>query len=51
LFKLVRTLQPATIVELGTCIGISAAYQAAAQQINHRGRIVTLEGSSTRAAL
>jgi predicted O-methyltransferase YrrM len=51
LFKLVRNLQPTIAVELGTCLGVSAAYQAAAQQLNGRGRIITLEGSAARAAL
>jgi predicted O-methyltransferase YrrM len=50
LFKLVRALRPTTAIELGTCLGISAAYQAAALELNGRGRIVTLEGSASRAA-
>jgi predicted O-methyltransferase YrrM len=31
-------------VELGTCVGVSSAYQAAALAMNGRGRLVTLEG-------
>jgi predicted O-methyltransferase YrrM len=44
LMKVVRDLRPASAVELGTCVGISAAYQAAALAMNGRGRLVTLEG-------
>jgi len=43
LFELVRELKPATCVELGTCVGMSAAYQAAALETNDRGRLVTIE--------
>ena len=45
LYKLVRKLQPASAVELGSCVGISAAYQAAALELNGRGSLKTLEGS------
>ncbi len=45
LFKLVRAFRPAVCVELGTSLGISAAYQAAALMLNQRGRLVTLEGA------
>jgi predicted O-methyltransferase YrrM len=45
LFKLIRKLQPSSCVELGTCVGISASYQATALALNGRGRLVTLEGS------
>jgi len=51
LFKLVRQLRPTIAVELGTCLGISAAYQAAAAQLNGQGRVITMEGSAYRAAL
>jgi predicted O-methyltransferase YrrM len=51
LFKLVRKLQPQIALELGTCLGISAAYQSAAEQLNGRGRLITLEGSAGRAGL
>lgn len=46
LYKLVRTLQPSTCLELGTCVGISAAYQAVALELNQRGRLITLEGAA-----
>jgi len=51
LFKLIRTVQPEWVIELGTCIGISAAYQSAAQQLNGKGRLITIEGSETIAGL
>jgi predicted O-methyltransferase YrrM len=51
LFKLVREFKPSTCIELGTCLGISAAYQAAALKLNNKGRIVTLEGADTLASL
>ncbi len=45
LFKMIRKLEPLSCVELGTCVGISASYQAVALKINGKGAIVTLEGS------
>jgi predicted O-methyltransferase YrrM len=51
LFMLVRRLEPASCLELGTCLGISAAYQGAALELNGSGRLVTLEAGSARAAL
>lgn len=45
LFQLIRTLKPSSCLELGSCVGISAAYQAAALQLNGRGSLITLEGS------
>lgn len=44
LFRLVRRLGPANCIEMGTCVGISGAYQAAALEMNGAGRLVTLEG-------
>ncbi len=44
LFRLVRALQPQRVLELGSCVGISAAYQAAALELNKDGRLLTLEG-------
>ena len=44
LFHLVRELRPDACVELGTCTGLSAAYQAAALKLNGSGRIITIEG-------
>jgi predicted O-methyltransferase YrrM len=51
LFQLVREFRPNCVLELGTCIGISAAYQATAQKLNGKGRLVTLEGSQAIASL
>ena len=46
LFKIIRKIEPLSCVELGSCVGISASYQASALNINGKGTIVTLEGSS-----
>jgi predicted O-methyltransferase YrrM len=51
LFKLVREFRPSVCLELGTALGISAAYQAAACELNHHGRIVTLEGAESLVSL
>jgi len=51
LFKLIRKIQPDLAIELGTCIGISAAYQAAALQLNGKGCLISIEGSEAIAAL
>lgn len=51
LLKIVRELRPACCLEMGTCLGISAAYQAAALAINGRGSLITLEGAANRAAI
>jgi predicted O-methyltransferase YrrM len=45
LFKIIRKLKPLSCVELGSCVGISASYQAQALNINGKGTLVTLEGS------
>jgi predicted O-methyltransferase YrrM len=44
LYAVVRAFAPTHGVELGTCVGVSAAYQAAALTANGSGRLVTLEG-------
>jgi predicted O-methyltransferase YrrM len=49
LFTLVRTLRPRTCIEMGTAVGISAAYQAAALAMNGHGHLVTLEGAGSLA--
>ena len=51
LLKLIRMIQPNLAIELGTCIGISAAYQSAAQRLNGKGRLITIEGSEAIAGL
>jgi predicted O-methyltransferase YrrM len=45
LFRLVREAQPSNCLELGTSVGISTAYQAAALQLNGAGAITSLEGA------
>lgn len=49
LHLLIREFQPTTAVELGTNVGISSAYQAAAMNMNGKGHLVTLEASPYRA--
>ena len=52
LFALVREFRPRTAVELGTCLGVSAAYQGAAMQLNGNGaKLWTLEGADNLAVL
>lgn len=51
LFKLIRKLEPLSCVELGSCVGISASYQASALKINGKGNLKTLEGSPEIAKL
>ncbi|MGV8108375.1 O-methyltransferase [Methanospirillum sp.] len=46
IFKLIRKLKPVSCLELGTCLSISASYQAAALTLNKKGRLLTLEGST-----
>lgn len=45
LYQLVRHLNPKNCLELGTCVGISAAYIASALKLNDGGTLTTLEGS------
>ncbi|HLP17162.1 MAG TPA: class I SAM-dependent methyltransferase [Bacteroidota bacterium] len=49
LFKLIRSFAPDRCLELGTCLGISGAYIAAAMSLNKNGRLVTIEGADTLA--
>ena len=51
LFKLTRQFKPEVALELGTAVGISAAYQSAAQMLNGHGRIISLEGNQSFADL
>jgi predicted O-methyltransferase YrrM len=44
LFALVRHTQPDRAIELGTSLGFSASYQAAALEMNGHGHLVTLDG-------
>jgi hypothetical protein len=49
--RLVRELAPKSCLELGTGLGISAAYQAAALELNGAGALTTLEGARTWGAI
>lgn len=51
LFHLVRTLQPSQVIEMGTCVGISGSYIAAAMELSGKGHLWTLEGSPEMAKL
>jgi predicted O-methyltransferase YrrM len=48
MFRLIRETKPEKCLELGTCLGVSSAYQAAALQLNGHGSLVTLEKSEVR---
>lgn len=50
LYRVVRKARPRVILELGTNLGISSAYLAAAGR-SHDARVITLEGSSPQMAL
>jgi predicted O-methyltransferase YrrM len=49
LFELIRTVHPKSCIEMGTAVGISAAYQGAALRLNGDGDLVTLEGAGSLA--
>lgn len=51
LFQLIRTLAPRRVLELGTNIGISAAYIVVAMDHAGGGQLVTIEASGIRVAL
>ncbi len=52
LYRIIRELRPKQVIELGTNVGISAAYIAAALKENgDGGRIITLDSSQYRQAL
>jgi predicted O-methyltransferase YrrM len=51
LYYLVRALRPTTCVQLGTRLGVSAAYHATALKLNRGGRLLTLESAETLALL
>jgi predicted O-methyltransferase YrrM len=50
LYSLVRATRPATIVEFGMSLGISAIHLASAVRDNGSGRVVTTELSATKVA-
>lgn len=43
LYAMVRAWRPTSVLELGTCLGVSAACIAAAQRRNGGGRVVSIE--------
>jgi predicted O-methyltransferase YrrM len=47
LFALVRKLEPQQCLELGSSLGLSAAYQASALKLNGSGQLDTLEGAAS----
>ena len=49
LFRIIRAVQPATCIEMGACVGVSASYQAAALELNNKGTLITLEGADSLA--
>jgi predicted O-methyltransferase YrrM len=51
IFRLLRTAEPESAVEMGSAVGISGAYHAAALALNGHGSLVTLEGAPDRAGL
>jgi predicted O-methyltransferase YrrM len=51
LFSLIRAFRPSLCLELGTSLGLSAAYQAAALSLNGNGCVVTIEDVPALAAL
>ena len=51
LFKIVRKFNPLLCLELGTSLGISSSFIAAALCLNGNGKIITLEGEKSKASL
>lgn len=51
LMNLVRQLRPDRVLELGTGVGLSAAYLAAGLRLNGSGALVTIDGAPGLAAL
>ena len=53
LLRLIREVRPESVLKMGSNVGISACYQAAALELNGAGRLLTLEGApvlATRSA-
>ena len=50
IFSMIRSTKPTTCVELGTCLGISAAYTLAALSLNENGELYSIEGGAAVAA-
>ncbi len=51
MFAIVRAFEPACCLELGTSLGISAAYQVLGMKLNGRGRLTTIEGAEELARI
>lgn len=51
LYKLILNFKPITCLEMGTCVGLSAAYQASALSLNGSGLLFTLEGDKSLASI
>jgi predicted O-methyltransferase YrrM len=51
MLRLVRALRPSSCVEVGSAAGFSAAYQAAALELNGGGRLISIEASPECAAI
>ena len=51
LFHLVRQMRPLSGIEMGACMGISGAYQAAAMKANGTGKLISMEGSPSFAKI
>lgn len=45
LFKVIRKMVPLRCLEMGTCLGVSAMYQASAVILNEKGDFTTIEGA------
>jgi predicted O-methyltransferase YrrM len=51
LFALIKAVRPTNVLEIGTNVGISGGYVAAALRGNGSGRLCTVEGSPDRSAV
>jgi predicted O-methyltransferase YrrM len=51
IFKIYREFGFGHCIELGTCLGFSGAYQAAALTLNGKGKLVTMEGAQSLAGI
>ncbi len=51
LFRLLTRFKPQSCLEMGTCLGISASYQSAALELNGAGKLISLEGAPSFAAI
>jgi predicted O-methyltransferase YrrM len=49
LFHLMRAFKPNTSIEMGSALGLSAAYESAALRLNQAGQLIILEGAHSLA--